>query len=333
MDLLAEFVDAAVGEHRAAQQRVGLLEIQVEAVLPRQDAVVPVAAGVGGVAVLLGHRDERELVPVVGIAQARLRRDRHAVGAGGPRPHRLAVRHDQRHLRADYRRRGVEARHEHERILRTVLDRDAEVGDLHQARARNRLVVLRPRRPGPVNRRALLDRRPDEPGARGFQHAGQIEAVRLDAVGRDAEAAGRRRRRRRDPEVRVLQLQQRRHQLLRVDGRHPLRDRRKVARVERQQRAATLFPHAVAVAEAGERALVPVLDLAGPRVAERLAVGRLQVRGQRREKRRRRRLRLEARVFEAEVFRLVPLPALPRPRLRLRHRLLAASAGDVVHLQ
>ena len=60
-----------------------------------------------------------------------------------------------------------------------------------------------------------------------------------------------------------------------LDRRGPLRHGREVARVERQERAAALFPDAVAVAEAREGALVPVLDEAGPRVAERLAVDRL----------------------------------------------------------
>ena len=65
MDFLAELVDAAIGEHGAAQQRIGLLEIEVSAELPRQDAVVPVAADVGDVAVLLGRHDEGELGPVL----------------------------------------------------------------------------------------------------------------------------------------------------------------------------------------------------------------------------------------------------------------------------
>ena len=91
VDFFAELVDAAIGEHGAAQQRIGFFEIEVETVFPRQDAVVPVAAGVGDVAVLFRHDEEGEFGPVARIAQPRLRRDRDAVGAGRAGPHRLAV--------------------------------------------------------------------------------------------------------------------------------------------------------------------------------------------------------------------------------------------------
>ena len=66
------------------------------------------------------------------------------------------------------------------------------------------------------------------------------------------------------------------HQLAELEGHRPLRRVPEIPRVERQQRSAAGLPHAVAVAEAGERGPVPVLDGADPRVAERLAVGGAQ---------------------------------------------------------
>ena len=56
----ARLVDAAVGEDRAAQQRLRFVEVEVRAEVPRPDAFVPVARGVGGVAVLLRGDDEVE---------------------------------------------------------------------------------------------------------------------------------------------------------------------------------------------------------------------------------------------------------------------------------
>src|SRR5207249_3070404 len=51
-----------------------------------------------------------------------------------------------------------------------------------------------------------------------------------------------------------------------------------VAGVERQGPAAVLFPHAMAVAEARERALMPIVDDAEPGVAEDLAVAGAEIR-------------------------------------------------------
>ena len=84
VDLLAEAVDAAIGEHRAAQQRVLLGGVVADAELPRLDALGPVRADVGDVAVLLGRHEERELrlVPALRAAQRQRRRDRDAVGVG-----------------------------------------------------------------------------------------------------------------------------------------------------------------------------------------------------------------------------------------------------------
>ena len=333
MDLFAELVDAAVGEDGAAQKRVGFLEVEVQAVFPGQHAVVPVAADVRDVAVLLGRDDKGELGPVARIAEPGLRREGDAVGAGGARPLRAAVGLDDGDAGARHRRSVVEARDEQQRVLRAVLHGNPEVGHLHQARPDDRLVVFRPRRARARDRRPLLDGRPHEPGSRRFQHAGKIQAVRLDAIGRHAQPARGRCGRRRQEEVRALELQHGRHEPLRIDRRDPLRHERKVARVERQQRAAPLLPDAMTIAEARERALVPVLHQAGPRVAQRLTVGGCQVCRQYRQERRRRRLRREAGVLERQAARLVLLPGLARPRLRFHKRALAAGGRDVSHLQ
>ena len=91
--LLAEPVDAAIGEDRAAQQRLRLVEVERDAELPRQDAFVPVAADVGDVAVLLRRDDERELPPVARRRAARrLRARSRRRRAGGAGPDRLLSR-------------------------------------------------------------------------------------------------------------------------------------------------------------------------------------------------------------------------------------------------
>src|ERR1019366_7889364 len=56
----ARFVDAAVGERRAAKKRLRFIEIEVESELPRRDAVVPVARGVRGIAVFFSSDHEMQ---------------------------------------------------------------------------------------------------------------------------------------------------------------------------------------------------------------------------------------------------------------------------------
>src|SRR6185436_7043917 len=52
MDLFPEAVDAAVAEHGPAQERPGLGQVEARTERPGLDALVPVAADVGRVAVL-----------------------------------------------------------------------------------------------------------------------------------------------------------------------------------------------------------------------------------------------------------------------------------------
>ena len=128
-DFFAEPVDAAIREDRAAEHRLRLIEIEGEAERPRHDAFVPVAADVSDVAVLLRRDDEREPPPAlrsragpVFSARAPGRRRRScrlqtvsfwrftiatfAVGTGAPVSSRVT---------------------KHQRVLRTVLDRQPEV--------------------------------------------------------------------------------------------------------------------------------------------------------------------------------------------------------------
>src|ERR671913_2246977 len=76
---------------------------------------------------------------------------------------------------------------------------------------------------------------------------------------------------------RGLQAHQRGHETGRRDRRRPLLDVHEVSCVEGQQLAASCFPHAVTVTEAGERTLMPRAYGAHPRVAERLTVGPAEV--------------------------------------------------------
>ena len=97
--------------------------------------------------------------------------------------------------------------------------------------------------------------------------------MRQDAIGRAAEPARHGTGAGQLVESLLLQPHEQRHQLGRIERHRPLRDVLHVARVERQLGPAVLLPDAVAVAEARERAHVPVVDDARPGVAERLAVG------------------------------------------------------------
>ena len=83
-----------------------------------------------------------------------------------------------------------------------------------------------------------------------------------------------------------------------------------------QQRAASLFPDPVAVAEAGKRALVPVFDDVEPGVTEGLAVVRRKARLQSNDISRICRLAIVTGIFEREVRRRVELPVALFRRLR-----------------
>ena len=101
--------------------------------------------------------------------------------------------------------------------------------------------------------------------------------MRFDPVGRHAKgpmnAVAGRQAGEAGPET-----EDRRHQLIACEPCCPLRHIFEIARVEGKGPAAVGFPHAMAVAEAGERPLVPVLDDVEPCVAERLAIAGRQAR-------------------------------------------------------
>ena len=99
--------------------------------------------------------------------------------------------------------------------------------------------------------------------------------MRLDPVRRHTERPLETSTCRRRPKVALAQRHDRWHQPFGRQPLQPLTRRHEVASVERQG-SAVLLPHAVAVAEAHERAVMPVVDDARPGVAERLTVDRGQ---------------------------------------------------------
>ena len=179
--------------------------------------------------------------------------------------------------------------------MRAVLDRDAEIGDLNRpSSASVRTIFVR----GSASPRSIAAQKSPVPC--GDRQRLQIEAVRLDLVGRDVEPARACRGRAAASSncdfssARTRGIRSVERQLLHVLGDGP-----EVARVERQLRAAARFPHAVAVAETRERALVPVLDEADPRIAERLAVVAVNAGIEPERPGARRRLAIEAGVLDA----------------------------------
>ena len=245
---------------------------------------------------------------------------------GHARPEHAVVEANDRHVGVGHRQAVVEARDEDECVLRAVFDADAEVGDLHQRRHR----VVATVRARMLERLSGLHCRPDQARARRLQRARQIESVRLDGVSGQPEHPMERRRRRREMKLLLRKLKNRRHQLVRLDRHRPLRDVDEVASGERQRAAAGL-PHAVTVTEARERASVPVLDDAGPRVAEHLAVDRLQPGVDRHGVSLCGRLRIESEIFEGETpDRLAAAPG--RLSLSARHHgCLPRADRDVAH--
>ena len=155
--------------------------------------------------------------------------------------------------------------------------------------------------------------------------------MRLDLVGRDAERPARSGSGRRRPEAEIGELPNRGHQLVGGQRLRPLTDLREIARVERQ-RASAGFPHAVPVAEARERPVVPVLDDARPGVAERLAVDRRQASVNRDGPGPRARLPIEAEILERErPHRFLPAAErFARGRERA-HRRFLHPVRDVAH--
>ena len=299
-DGLAQLVDAAIGEDAAAQQRVALVQVREGVEIPGQDALVPVAAHIRDVAVLLGRDQEREPIPVLRIAQRRVGRHRDPVGAGRAAPERLVVGAHDRHSGASHGRARIESGHEHERVQRAVFHRDAQVRHLHDRGPRGRPAAAGGA-PGARQRVAVANRRPHEPGAACAERARYVEAVRLHAVGRHGETPRHAVAGRRYGEGACQLRLQRGHELRGVEPEHPLGNRAQVARVEGQLRSAVFLPHAVAVAEARERRGVPVVDDVQPRVAQRLSVFRHKCRRRRHGVLAIRWLHGEAGVFERQV--------------------------------
>ena len=188
--LLAQPVDAAVGEDRAAQQRLRLLEVEVDAEAPGLDAFVPVAADVGDVAVLLRRdqeagssqsargragrcrgasaRPSASVAPLQKTALSRSRMATRAPATGAPSSRRVT-------------KTSV--------FVRAVLHAEAEVRDLHE----------RGRAPGGSSAcwaRGDAARRPcsaaqTRPRARAEQDGLQVEAEDWMVSGRGREPARR----------------------------------------------------------------------------------------------------------------------------------------------
>ena len=125
MNLLAETIHASIGEHRPTQHRFRFAKIHSGSEIPRADAFVPIATGVGDITVFFRGDNERKLPPVVGIAQRRLRRQRGAVRSRAPSPEHFVVDADDRDVCPLDSRSVIETGYENERVLRTVLYGDA----------------------------------------------------------------------------------------------------------------------------------------------------------------------------------------------------------------
>ena len=111
--------------------------------------------------------------------------DRDAVRAGRAGPEQAVVAADDRDLRAGDRRAVIEARDEDQRVLRAVLDGDAEVRDLDDRGARRLLADRRAFGIGaPFSTAAQTS-----PVPRGPSALADVEPVRLDPIGRHAELA------------------------------------------------------------------------------------------------------------------------------------------------
>ena len=184
MHLFAESIHAAVAEHRASEHRRASREIERHPELPRHHPFVPVAADVGDVAVLFGEDDERELRTSSSSSRERRgRRDRDARRRRSFRSRALWLSSlTIETLRAGDGLAVIQARHEDQRVLRAVLDGDAEIRDL-DIDARTRYCVTA----HSVDRLALTHRGPDDPGRPSAKRGPEIQPVRFDAVGRAAE--------------------------------------------------------------------------------------------------------------------------------------------------
>ena len=90
---------------------------------------------------------------------------------------------------AAHRSAGIEPGDEHQRVLRTVLDRQPEVGDLHEGRANTTGVAVGVRAFGALDGIALANRCPDETAAAGAERGSKVDPVRLDAIRCDRELA------------------------------------------------------------------------------------------------------------------------------------------------
>ena len=128
----------------------------------RLDPLVPVAADVRDVALPRGRDDEAELPGSARIAQRDRGSERNAVCIRATAPGHAVVQADDRHVGAGDRHAVVEARDEHECVLRAVLDRDPEIGDLDDGG--NRFGVAVAERSCALNRRTRLNSTPHEPG-------------------------------------------------------------------------------------------------------------------------------------------------------------------------
>src|SRR5439155_20657981 len=130
VDLFPELVDAAVAEHRSAEQRLGLPEVEGAPEGPGLDALVPVAPHVGHVAVLLGRDQEAELPRALRIAQRKSGGEGGPVASRRPRPPHVVVEAANGDPSALHRGGVGEPRDEDQRVLGAVLYAEAESGYL-----------------------------------------------------------------------------------------------------------------------------------------------------------------------------------------------------------
>ena len=270
MNLFAQAIHAAVGEDGSAEERIDFARIGIRPEIPRGDALVPRIAGIGEIAVLLRDDDEIECRVVPFPCESRRRSaDRGAVGACRALPRDGAITTDERNVRALNGFAGIEASDERERVLRTVFDVHAQIGDLDDGR-----LVCFTREPARIRDRAALAYAcPDNAFSRWAHHARQIDAGRLNRVCFGAKRALKTVAGRHLVEP-PIDICDRLHQIGASDRLRPLRHADQVTGVKRQHQARGRFPDAMTIAKARECPLVPVRNDVGPVVAERLSISR-----------------------------------------------------------
>ena len=299
MNFLAEFVDAAIGEQFPAKKILRFGDVVIDSERPGLDAFVPVAPDVCEIAVFFCRDDEQEaprLVPrvvffLVGVGRRELlffpvrfgqlkpqfvlRSHRDAIAVGAAPPEDLVVLRADRDVGTRDWPALVESGDEDEDVFRAVLHAYAEVGDLDDGGTGFARV---PRRMTAGDPFAVLDCRPQKSVSRRRKRAGDVETVRLNLVGRRGQFSCCRSASWSFAESVLLEPHDGGHEVGFRERFDPLAHRAHVARIERELRSSARFPYSVPVAEAGEGAAVPMLDVTDPAVAESLAIDGFEIR-------------------------------------------------------